>query len=162
MLNLFQHANGRSVDFSIRLAAASDIAAMHRIRLAVRENRLADGSAIGEDAYVPFVAAGSAWVAEANNGIVGFAALDFGRGRVWALFVAPGSEGAGIGRALHDRLVAQASRPLWLTTSPGTRAETFYERAGWRRAGVTSQGELRFELAPATASAPRSRPRARS
>jgi hypothetical protein len=35
---------------------------------------------------------------------------------------------------------------LWLTTEPGTRAQRFYEAAGWRQAGTTAHGELRYEL----------------
>jgi hypothetical protein len=34
---------------------------------------------------------------------------------------------------------------LWLTTQPGTRAQGFYEAAGWRLVGVTEGGEVRFE-----------------
>ena len=34
---------------------------------------------------------------------------------------------------------------LWLTTEPGTRAQRFYEAAGWTLAGTTDQGELRYE-----------------
>ena len=67
-----------------------------------------------------------------------------------ALFVDPAFEGRGIGRALHDAMVSwlfeRGSEPLWLTTEPNTRAEQFYSTAGWRRAGIEANGELRFEL----------------
>jgi hypothetical protein len=33
---------------------------------------------------------------------------------------------------------------MWLTTDPGTRAERFYRRAGWRVTG-SRNGELVFE-----------------
>jgi hypothetical protein len=33
-----------------------------------------------------------------------------------------------------------------LTTSAGTRAARFYERAGWTKTGEGASGELRFEL----------------
>jgi hypothetical protein len=34
---------------------------------------------------------------------------------------------------------------LWLTTEPNTRAQGFYEAAGWRRIGLTQSGELSYE-----------------
>jgi hypothetical protein len=43
-------------------------------------------------------------------------------------------------------LWSQGLEQLWLTTEPGTRAQAFYEAAGWQRAGRTDRGELRFEL----------------
>lgn len=134
---------------TIRAAAADDVPAMHRIRSAVQENRLSNRAAITESDYLPYVHAGDTWVAQAGGGIVGFAALDRAAGSVWALFVAPDAEGLGIGRALHDALIrsarAQGPRTLSLSTAPGTRAEHFYERAGWRNAGFTEAGEIRFE-----------------
>lgn len=137
--------------FRIRTATAGDVPAMHRIRLAVRENRLRDPARVTEPDYLSYVAAGSAWVADCATGLAGFAALDLADGNVWALFVDPGSEGCGIGRALHaamlDKARAQNIARLWLTTAPETRAEHFYLRAGWRKVGVLSGGDLRFERA---------------
>ena len=34
---------------------------------------------------------------------------------------------------------------LWLTTEPRTRAQRFYEAAGWRNSGSVASGELLFE-----------------
>lgn len=137
---------------AIRLAAVADVPAMHRIRLGVQENRLSHRTAITEGAYLPYIAAGDAWVAETDEGIVGFAALDRPAGAVWALFVASEAEGLGIGRALHDVLLQSARAgglpALRLSTAPGTRAERFYAHAGWRNAGVTQAGEIRFEKNP--------------
>jgi GNAT superfamily N-acetyltransferase len=49
-----------------------------------------------------------------------------------------------------DRLIAwlreQGLDRLWLTTGADTRASRFYEKAGWRRAGLTADGELLYEL----------------
>ncbi len=78
--------------FLVRLARAADIPAMHAIRLAVGENRLAANAPIDEPSYRPFTAAKSAWVASLDE-IVGFAALDVRAGSVWALFVSPVAEG---------------------------------------------------------------------
>jgi len=120
---------------------------MHRIRLAVRENRLSTEGAVTEASYRAFLDA--AFVAEGANGITGFAAIDLASAGVWALFVDPTSEGLGIGGALHDRLIAAAAAKglerLWLTTASGTRAALFYQRRGWTSSGTTESGELRFE-----------------
>ena len=132
-----------------RTATIDDIPAMHRIRLAVRENRLAAPDRVTEDMYRPYVAHGSAWVAETDGKLAGFAAVDAAAGTVWALFVDPQAESGGIGTALHDRMLRWASEGgmarLSLTTEPGTRAERFYTAAGWTRAGLSTAGETRFE-----------------
>jgi GNAT superfamily N-acetyltransferase len=119
--------------------------------MAVRENRLVS-VVLTEADYVHAIEVGGAcWVVEAGGRIVGFAAGSVEDGNVWALFVHPDYEGRGYGRQLHDRMVAslrdQGVERLWLTTEPGTRAETFYLAAGWRRTGTTHSGEARFELA---------------
>lgn len=122
---------------------------MHAIRLAVRENRLSDSAGVDEGSYLPYVAAEAAWVAETEDGIEGFAAVDAGKGEVWALFVGPNSEGIGIGRALEQRLLGwalcQSLERLRLTTAPGSRAERFYRRSGWSEAGRSENGDLLFE-----------------
>ena len=138
------------MSFHIETAGLADIPAMHAVRLAVRENRLSDPARITEGSYIPYVEAGSAWVARgAGRAVLGFTVADRSNAGVWALFVHPDREGAGIGRALHDTLLGWARHEglsgLWLTTAPGTRAERFYLGAGWRKAGVSPAGEVRFE-----------------
>ncbi|MFA5938311.1 MAG: GNAT family N-acetyltransferase [Sinimarinibacterium sp.] len=123
---------------------------MHAARMAVTENRLVS-SVITEADYVPAIeGSGRGWVIEADDRIVGFATGNAANGNIWALFVEPGHDKRGYGRQLLDALVAwlwsQGLQQLWLTTAPGTRAQHFYEAAGWQHAGVTAQGELRFEL----------------
>lgn len=123
---------------------------MHRVRLAVRENRLTD-TAVTEGDYIPFIEDhGCGWVVEERGEIVGFAVGDARDGNVWALFVDPEHEGRGLGRRLHDAMVEwlreQGLHQLHLTTDPGTRAQRFYEAAGWRCTGPTGKGALRFEL----------------
>ncbi len=123
---------------------------MHRIRMAVRENRLADPLAVQPDHYVPMLATrGRGWVAEHDGAIAGFAIADRARSSIWALFVDPDREGAGHGRALHRRMMdwlfAQGVATAWLTTDPGTRAERLYRAAGWSPAGL-ERGEDRYEL----------------
>jgi GNAT superfamily N-acetyltransferase len=133
----------------IRTAALADVPGMHEVRLAVLENRLTNPARITEASYLPFIEAGSAWVAMYHDEeIIGFSALDPAAQIVWALFVHPDQEGAGIGRALHDAMLAwardQGIHAVHLFTAAGTRAEQFYIKAGWNRKD-TSSGETRFE-----------------
>ena len=140
---------------SVRRANEADIASMHRIRLAVRENALSAPSRMGEDDYLPFLKTrGRTWVAEARGRVAGFAALDFDSASLWALFVDPGMEARGVGSRLLDLVETYARRVglarIGLSTGPGTRAEKFYERRGWRRCGLDGSGEIVFELKLAT------------
>ncbi len=135
----------------LRQATPGDCAAMHRVRMAVRENRLTS-TVLAEDDYAAAISMpGRGWVIEKDGVIVGFAAGNSQTGNIWALFVDPAHEGHGYGRRLHDALVAwlfeQGLNRLWLTTEEGTRAERFYERAGWVRTGPPIGSEVRFELA---------------
>lgn len=132
----------------VRPASPFDIEAMHRVRLSVQENRLSENAGVTEESYLSFIQADNAWVAEVGGQVIGFAALDAMAGKVWALFVSPGAEKLGIGRALHDRMIVCARerrlRQLTLFTSPGTRAEGFYTAAGWRSDFCSSTGEVCF------------------
>lgn len=133
----------------IRAARLADVGAMHAVRRRVTENVLSDRRRVTEASYAPYIARKAAWVAETEQGLAGFAILDVAEASVWALFVAPEAEGAGVGRALHARLLEAAAghglRRLFLSTAPQTRAERFYTEAGWIRTGMTKDGELAFE-----------------
>lgn len=134
----------------IRIAAEADIPEMHRIRMSVGENRLLDPAAVQPDDYRPLLAErGRGWVAELDGRIVGFAVADLTHANIWALFTDPDFERRGVGRALHDGMItwllSAGAERLWLTTDPGTRAERFYQAAGWRYAGP-QRGEARYEL----------------
>jgi GNAT superfamily N-acetyltransferase len=122
---------------------------MHRVRTDVRENRLSTPEKIKEASYLPYIAAGSAWVAETNTGIVGFAVIDASARKIWALFVDPDAEGAGIGQALHQHMMEWARETglerLSLSTEKGSRAVRFYSQAGWQQSGFTAEGEVLFE-----------------
>ena len=100
---------------------------------------------------------------EIEGQLVAFAIGNKINGNIWALFVDPKHEQRGYGRLLHDEMVSwlrsQGATHLWLTTAPGTRAEGFYEKAGWRRAGVTEKGEVRFERTEPQQAVPRDGPR---
>ena len=134
----------------LRPATRADIAGMHRVRLAVRENRLTS-TVIGEADYVPAIeSTGRGWVIVEHGEVRGFAVGNALSGNIWALFVDPAHEGRGFGRRLHEAMVqwlfAQGLRRLTLGTEAQTRAHRFYEAAGWRRTGPGKRGEVAFEL----------------
>jgi len=134
----------------LRQAHRDDIAGMHRVRLAVRENRLVSAVISEADYLREIEATGRGWVIEVEGTVLAFAIGNSTTGNIWALFVDPDHEGQGYGKRLHDEMVrwlwSQDLERLWLTTSPSTRAERFYESAGWRNVGLTAGGEIRFEL----------------
>lgn len=136
---------------TIRAAEIADIPAMHRVRLAVTENALSSPTRISHDDYQSMLLRdGRGWVFEQGGAIVGFAVGDRARRNIWALFVAPGFERRGIGRALHDVMMRWmfdvGAETVWLGTAAGTRAERFYVTAGWERVGHLENGEVRFEM----------------
>ena len=135
----------------IRPANVSDFAEMQRVRMTVNENRLSDPAKVQPHHYDEMLRAGAGWVCEIDDVIVAFAIPDAQQGAIWALFVEPAHERKGIGRRLLaimvDWLFGMGHRSLWLTTDPNTRAVGFYEAAGWQRAGITADGEIRYEFA---------------
>ncbi len=123
---------------------------MHRVRLAVRENPLRS-LIIGEEDYVPAIEnSGRGWVIESGHEVVAFAIGNAQTGNIWALFVDPEHEGRGHGRRLHavmiEWLFSLGLRRLTLGTAPATRAQRFYEAAGWRYTGTHQNGEAMYEL----------------
>ena len=134
---------------AIRQAVAGDIAAIQRVRRVVRENRLVSTVITDEDVLESIERTGRGWVVEADGEVVAFAIGNATNGNIWALFVDPDHQRRGFGRMLHDTMIdwlrSRGVERLWLTTEPGTRAQKFYEAAGWQFRGVTSQGEHRYE-----------------
>jgi GNAT superfamily N-acetyltransferase len=133
----------------MRRAVAADIPGIQRVRASVKENRLVSTTISDEDVRVAIEDTGRGWVVEEQGEVAAFAIANVLTGNIWALFVRPESEGRGYGRQLHDAMIdwlfAAGADRLWLTTEPGTRAQRFYETAGWNLAGTTDQGELRYE-----------------
>jgi GNAT superfamily N-acetyltransferase len=82
--------------------------------------------------------------------MIGFSIADLKDHNIWALFVHPDFENQGVGRKLHDLMLnwyfSQTDRTVWLGTSPNTRAETFYKKAGWKIVGKHGKGEIKFEM----------------
>lgn len=135
---------------ALREACAADIPAIQRVRHSVRENRLVSCTIADEEVREMMEVHGRGWVVEEAGEIVAFAIGDARDGNIWALFVAPAHERRGHGRRLHEAMVAwlfaRGLERLWLSTDPHTRAQGFYEAAGWRRAGDGEHGEVRYEL----------------
>ncbi len=135
---------------NIRQAFRNDIVGMHRVRLAVRENRLTS-NVISEASYIPEIeGSGRGWVVEQNGEVVAFAIGNSETGNIWALFVDPDHERQGHGRKLHDQMVSwlwnRGVFRLSLSTAVDTRAQHFYESAGWQDVGRTAKGDVKFEL----------------
>jgi GNAT superfamily N-acetyltransferase len=133
----------------IRQALATDIADIQRVRQSVRENRLVS-AVIGDDEVREAIEeTGRGYVVEYDGKVVAFTVGNAQTGNLWALFVHPDYERRGYGQLLHDTIVAwlwsQGLHRLWLTTEAGTRAQHFYEQAGWRLVGASDHGELRYE-----------------
>ena len=135
---------------TLRQALLDDIPGMHRVRLAVRENRLTSG-VIREEHYGPEIErTGRGWVVTERDEVVAFAVGNRETENIWALFVHPEHEGKGYGRRLHDVMVewlfSKGLERLWLSTGPGTRAQAFYEAAGWQFRRILPDGEYYYEL----------------
>ena len=137
-------------DGVLRQAVVGDIDAMHRVRLSVRENRLAS-TITAEDYARAIDVTGRGWVVERDGEVVAFAVGNAQTGNIWALFVDPRHERQGFGRALHDTMVAwlfsRGLPRLSLGTEPKTRAYRFYVEAGWTETGALANGEAGLELA---------------
>ena len=135
----------------IRRGTHADRARLWEIRHAVKENRLITPGLVTEDDVTWFLDTPGIWLWEENGGVTGFSAGDTRDGSVWALFVAPGFEDRGIGRALLakacDVLRQAGFKAATLSTGAGTLAEGFYRKAGWRDIGRTPKGEVLFGLA---------------
>ncbi len=134
-----------------REALITDIPQIQIVRNEVKENVLSDPSLVPDKDVEDYITRrGKGWVCETDNRIVGFAIADLQDNNIWALFIQPGYEGKGIGKKLHDDMLDwyfnQNKETVWLGTSPGTRAEAFYRKAGWKETGIYGKGEIKFEM----------------
>lgn len=135
----------------IREATIKDIPEIQRVRNAVEENQLSDPSLVTDSDVEDYITQrGKGWVYSDDERIVAFAIVSVADRNVWALFVEPGFDKKGIGRQLHDKMMdwyfSQTADVIWLSTTPGTRAESFYRKSGWKEAGLYGKGEIRFEM----------------
>jgi ribosomal protein S18 acetylase RimI-like enzyme len=92
-----------------RRAVPADISRIMAIRHAVCENRLSDPNSGPPPDCAAFIDRSEIWVWVEEGLILGFAAGDVRDGWIWALFVAPGHDGRGTGRALL-RLACESLR----------------------------------------------------
>jgi GNAT superfamily N-acetyltransferase len=135
----------------IRVAETSDITQIQVVRNLVKENRLSDPGLVSDSDVEEYISRrGKGWICEINNEIAGFAIADLVDNNIWALFIHPGFERKGIGKKLHDEMLnwyfSQTDKTVWLGTSPNTRAESFYRKAGWREVGLHGKEEIKFEM----------------
>ena len=134
-----------------REAKAADIKQIQIVRNSVTENTLSSPDLVTDKDCLEFITRrGKGWVCEIGNQIVGFSIADLKDKNIWALFLIPEFEKKGIGKKLHkimlDWYFEQTKSNVWLGTSPKTRAETFYRKAGWTEIGIHGNGEIKFEM----------------
>jgi GNAT superfamily N-acetyltransferase len=144
----------KKIAMNLREATPADIPGIQLVRNAVKENRLSDPALVSDKDCEDYITRrGKGWVCEEQNRITGFSIVDLTDHNVWALFVHPDYEAKGIGRLLHDTMLnwyfSKTDHTLWLSTTPATRAEQFYRRAGWKENGLYGKGEIRFEMSAA-------------
>ncbi len=135
----------------IREAKINDIHQIQIVRNLVTENTLSDPNLVtNKDCEFFLFTKGKGWVCEINNEIVGFSIVDLIDINIWALFINPEFEKKGIGKQLHkimlDWYFNQTKKKVWLGTSPKTRAENFYRKAGWIEIGLHGNNEIKFEM----------------
>ena len=135
----------------IRPAEIEDIEQIQIVRNSVIENTLSNPNLVTDKDCEEFLTVrGKGWVCEIDNEIVGFSIVDLKDHNIWALFLKPEFEKKGIGRKLHDIMLSwyfeQTKTNVWLGTSPNTRAEVFYRKAGWKEIGTHGKDEIKFEM----------------
>ncbi|UPZ35501.1 GNAT family N-acetyltransferase [Sphingobacterium sp. PCS056] len=135
----------------LREARVGDIPQIQIVRNAVKENTLSNPDLVTDQDCADFISQrGKGWICEMEHQIVGFSIVDLVDHNVWALFVHPDFDKRGIGKQLHDIMLDwyfnQTQQSVWLGTAPGTRAEAFYRRAGWKEIGLHGKGEIKFEM----------------
>jgi GNAT superfamily N-acetyltransferase len=134
----------------VRPAVREDIPSMHRVRKAVRENKLSLNTKIHEETYAPYLETiGRGWVLEEDGVIVAFAIGEHTTGNIWALFVHQDHEGKGYGSKVQEPMIqwlfAQGLDRIHLTTGANTRAQGFYTATGWTFTGIDTHGDAAFE-----------------
>jgi GNAT superfamily N-acetyltransferase len=134
-----------------REARIEDIPQIQIVRNSVTENTLSNPALVTDKDCEEFLTVrGKGWVCEIDAIIVGFSIVDLKDNNIWALFLDPTFEKKGIGKKLHEMMLdwyfLQTTNTVWLGTSPKTRAELFYRKAGWTEVGTHGDGEIKFEM----------------
>lgn len=139
------------ISVNFREATLTDIPALSEVRLSVKENALSEPHRITRQMYESYLSTGGkGWLCEVGGQVVGFSVASLNDASIWALFVKPEHEGKGIGKRLlklaTDWLFANGALRIVLTTAPGTRADTWYQKQGWKRGALTVDNQVRFTL----------------
>lgn len=134
-----------------REAKIDDIQQIQIVRNSVKENILSNPDLVTDEHCIEFITQrGKGWVCEIDNLIVGFSIVDLKENNIWALFLKPEFEKKGIGKKLHDIMLdwyfQRTKNNVWLGTTPNTRAEMFYKKAGWIEIGLHGEDEIKFEM----------------
>ncbi|MBW4654510.1 MAG: GNAT family N-acetyltransferase [Kaiparowitsia implicata GSE-PSE-MK54-09C] len=140
----------------IRPAKPEDVDTLFRIRMSVHENqasieRLAELGITPNSVEEIIKLPNAAWLASIDGKDVGFAIIDPRMGSLLGLFVHPGYEGRGAGKALlktaEEALYARGFQQIWLDTSDdmSTRAHQFYRNQGWIPIGKVGSQLFRYE-----------------
>lgn len=134
-----------------REAQTDDIPQIQIVRHAVKENILSDpGLVTNQDCVEYLTLRGKGWVCEIDNQIIGFSIADLQDNNIWALFLKPEFEKRGIGSRLHNMMLdwyfSKKTDTVWLSTTPGTRADQFYRKCGWTETGKYGTSQIRFEM----------------
>lgn len=138
----------------IRFAEREDIPMLHQIRLTANKNH-PKTQAISEVDYLREMEIyGQGWVLEQDDEPAGFAIANSKSGQIWALAVLPQFQGHGAGQQLLktalEWLQQKHCHHVWVETEVGSRAESFYQTAGWisNAEPINSQIKMQFELLP--------------
>ena len=133
---------------SLRKARRSDLRRCFAIRESASENRLHDPLERFLEIGCASVDSGSCWVWEEAGRVEGFAAYDPQSATIEVLYVHSDAQGHGIGGALLQQCCADLKAlgfgRAFLSTTPGTRAQSFYRRRGWEAFAIDRAGDLRF------------------
>jgi GNAT superfamily N-acetyltransferase len=134
-----------------REAQADDIPQIQVVRNSVTENTLSNPDLVSDEDCLEFISKrGKGWVCIVDNKVVGFSIVDLKENNVWALFLKPEYEKLGIGTKLHQLMLdwyfEQTNFDVWLSTTPKTRADKFYRKAGWAETGPYGEDEIKFEM----------------
>ena len=89
-----------------------------------------------------------AWVAVADDKVIGFSMVDLDSACLFALFVLPQHEGQGIGTKLTracEQALFQHHSVAWLETARGSRAARLYRHLGWGNEIDIGGGDIRLE-----------------
>jgi GNAT superfamily N-acetyltransferase len=129
----------------VRRCETGDRSRIWQVRHGTAENRLLD-PALVQDAEVDWYQQHAIFlVSEDAEGVQGFLCANHQTSYIWALFVIDGKQGSGHGLALLTEAERQlrviGHRQVFLTTGPGTRAEQWYQRRGFRLMGRSFSGE---------------------